>query len=443
MKIIIIGAGPAGTDAALAARQHGHEVYLFTTQDLGGVCLNEGCIPTKTLLEDAHHLFQSAQHLKDLNPIQASSSVMEHKNRVIFEIQSSLKTQLLNAKVNLIYSTASFVDNTQVEDAQGTKYTADVFIIATGAKPSIPTLPYPHPEEFLTSQSLLSTVYTQSQKFCVIGAGVIGLELSAYLKMMGHSVHIIETAPRILMSAPKELASSLHRDFTQNGIEIKVNEVLQSIEKQGALYHLVTQTTEESYDQILLATGRVPNLGTLNLFNTSVDYTHKGIQVNQNYQTSVPTIYAIGDVNGGVQLAHVASNQAEQLIHFLNTQESPKLKVIPLGVYTPLQIAWAGITEDEAKAQNLTVSIIKTLITGLAKQKIKVNTRGFVKFILDEDHHLLGAEILSADATELIASCVLMIEQKLDLKLAAESIFPHPTLSEALKLALKQVPHKD
>jgi len=443
MKIIIIGAGPAGSDAALAATKLGHEVILFTPQDLGGVCLNEGCIPTKTLLEDALHLTHAKEHLPHLVSLDASASIMLHKDRIISEIKTSLLSQLLAAKVTVISSRASFIDNTQIQDDSGHVYTADKIIIATGARPHIPPLPYPHPEEFLTSQSILSKVYTQPQHFCVLGAGVIGLELSSYLKMMGHHVVILETAPRILMSAPKELATSLHRDFNQNGIDIKVNESVQRIEKIDANYHVVSQTTDALYDQILVATGRKPNLESLHLSNTSIVYTDKGIQVNQNFETTVPHIYAIGDVNGGIQLAHVASDQGHQLIHYLTTNVSPKLKVIPYGVYTPLQIAWAGLTEDEAKRQNKPVNVIKTLITGLAKQKIKVNTRGYIKFIMEDHHRLLGVEILSADATELIATCVLLIEQSIDLNQASETIFPHPTLSEALKLALQQVPNKD
>lgn len=439
MKLLIVGAGPAGTEAALKAARLGWDVILFAKDQLGGVCLNEGCIPTKSLLEDAFHLNKAQQFSPLFNPLSASNMIVEHKSKVVTGLRTSLEQELKNAGVKVLNKKASFLDDATLADDDGVRYTSDFIVIATGAQPSMPPLPYPDSDEFLNSRSLLDAVYESPQRFCVIGGGVIGLELSSYLRMMGHEVQVIEAAPRILLNAPKELAMGIERDLKSNGIKIQVNAKIASISHIDNTYLVDTGNGPQVYDRILVATGRKPNIVDLALENTHLEVERGAIRVDSHFKTNLDTVYAIGDVNGSIQLAHNASDQGEQLIDWLAHGIEPISKIIPFGLYTPLQAAWVGLSEDEAKANGIEVKVKKVLITALAKQKIKVDTRGFIKFILDPADHLLGAEILSADATELIGTCVLLIDAQLDLKQISHSILPHPTLSEAFKFILKQI----
>jgi len=439
MKLLIIGAGPAGTEASLKAARAGWDVTLFAKDQLGGVCLNEGCIPTKSLLEDAFHLNKTQQFSPAFNPLDASKTILEHKSKVVTGLRVSLEQELKSAGVKVLAKKASFKDDRTLVDEDGVQYTSDIIVIATGAYPTMPPLPYPDLDEFLNSRSLLEAVFETPQRFCVIGGGVIGLELSSYLKLMGHEVHVIEAAPRILLSAPKELAMGIERDLKSNGIKIQVNAKIASITRDDKSYLVDTGIGPQAYDQILVATGRKPNIGNLSLENTHLELERGAIKVDAHYKTNLDTVYAVGDVNGSIQLAHNASDQGEQLMDWLIHGVEPKFKTMPFGLYTPLQAAWVGLSEDDAKAKGLEVKIKKVLITALAKQKIKVDTRGFIKFILDAEDHLLGAEILSADATELIGTCVLLIDAQFDLKQISHSVLPHPTLSEAFKFILKQI----
>jgi dihydrolipoamide dehydrogenase len=428
MKLIIIGSGPAGYSAAFQAAKYKWDVQLFTNHNLGGVCLNEGCIPTKSLLEDGFHLSKVSEMDVSLNVLNSIDSVYSHKNTIQNELQTNLEKALRQSKIEILHSKVHFIDNTHVMDENGTIYTADKFIICTGARPSSPI----KIEGSLTSYNVLDKPFKTKQSILIIGAGVIGVELASFLNMMSHDVTLIELAPRILSQIPKEAAQTLDRELKRMGIQIYTNTKLDNWTKD-IHYHVEFNQTKVDFDQIILATGRIANTESLKLENTSIELDRGFIKVNDNFETNCPNIYACGDVSGAIQLAHVASDQGEQLIDYLAHNKVIENKIIPYVIYTPLQVAYAGITEEQAKELNLNVKIKKVLISSLAKQKIKLNTRSYLKCIVTDKYEMIGVEIVSSDASELIAVCLVLMENKLDCRNVHDIIYAHPSLSEVFK----------
>lgn len=436
MHILIIGSGPAGTQAALSARKAGHDVTLFEKGRLGGVCLNEGCIPTKTLLEDSHHLI-TAQQFHAFNPFECAQSVIDHKIEVIDDLRAALTQTLSQAKVEVIHKSVHFIDDETLEDEDGQRYTADQIVIATGAKPAKLALPCSTDVRLHDSRSLLDAIFTKKTRFAMIGGGVIGCELAAYLKMMGHVVTIIDIAPTLLGMAPKDLAQGISRDFKQNGIDVMTSTTIQSIDKIEDHYRITTPQTTLVVDEIVVAAGRTPQVEGLGLEHTKVRIEKGHIVVDDKFQTHSPKIFALGDVNGSIQLAHVADHQAR--LWASQSRQGPTSSALPNVIYTPLQAAWVGMTEEASKADP-SLKVYRCVLSANAKQKIKLGTRGTLKWVVDEHHHLVGAEILSADAGELIGTCALLIDLKADLRTLKSSILPHPSLIESFHLILDQLP---
>lgn len=428
MKIIIIGAGPGGYTAAFKARQEGHEVLLFTNNHTGGVCLNEGCIPTKSLLEDAHHLHQSNLFDPSVQALNAVSAIYTHKQTIQNELRTQLERSLTQVKVQLIHSSVHFLDNHTLMDTEENRYTADVIIIATGARAQ---RFYPN-EHILESRAVLDKPFLSKQRISLIGAGVIGVELASFLAMMGHSVHVFDIAARCVLQAPKELSQSIERELKNYGVQVHTNTAITSIEYND---HFILKTANETFefDQCIEATGRIGNFQSLGLENTTIQTTPKTIVVNERYQTSVDHIYAIGDVSGASQLAHVASDLGEQVIDIITHNTALCVKTIPYVIYTPMQAAYAGITEDQAKQMQVKVQVKKVLLSGLAKQKIKLNRRAYLKMIIDESYHLIGVEILSSDASELINTCIILMDTQMDMREIPKLIYAHPSMGEIFK----------
>lgn len=428
MKLIIIGAGPAGYTAAFNAIKAKWEVLLFTNHNLGGVCLNEGCIPTKSLLEDSFHLYKTQLMMSLINPLSSAETIYQHKSEIQLELQSNLEKALISSKVNVIHSKAHFISNTEIMDEEGTRYTADKILICTGAKPS----KFIQIDGSLNSYDVLDKPFTSLQKILIVGAGVIGVELASFLRMMSHEVTLIELAPRILSQVPKEAAQTLDRELKRMGIKIITNTKIDSYTKDTQ-YHISFNQETHQFNQVIIATGRIANTDTLKLENTNIELNRGYINVNSNFETSVPNIYACGDVAGSIQLAHVASDQAEQLIHSLVNNTTIKEKIIPYVIYTPLQIAYAGLTEDKAKEANIPYKVKKVLFNSIAKQKIKINTRAYLKCLINDQYEMIGCEIVSSDASELIAICLMIMENKLDCRHIHEIVYAHPSLSEVFK----------
>lgn len=428
MKLIIIGGGPAGYSAAFTAAKAKCEVILFTNNNLGGVCLNEGCIPTKSLLEDSFHLYKSKHLMNDIDILKSAELIYEHKSEIQLDLQTNLEKSLLLSKVQIIHSSVHFISNTELRDESGNLYSADKILICTGAKPST----FIDIDGSLTSSDVLEKPFTSIQSILIIGAGVIGVELASFLRMMSHEVTLIELAPRILSQVPKEAAQTLDRELKRMGVHIFTNTKLESYTKDNQ-YHVVFNNEIHHFDQVIIATGRIANTDSLQLRNTDIETSRGFIKVNSQFESSVANIYACGDVAASIQLAHVASDQAEQLIHSLIHGLTIKEKIIPYVIYTPLQIAYAGISEEKAKELNINYKVKKVLFNSIAKQKIKLNTRAYLKCLINDKFEMIGCEIVSSEASELITTCLLIMENKIDCRTVHEIVYAHPSLSEIFK----------
>ncbi len=428
MKLIIIGSGPAGYSAAFQASKYKWDVQMFTNHNLGGVCLNEGCIPTKSLLEDSFHFYKVKEMDDSLDVLKSIHSIYAHKDSIQTELQTNLEKALIQAKVEIIQSSVHFINNSQIQDDERNVYTADKIIICTGAKPFSPI----SIDGSLTSYDVLKEPFSTKQSILIVGAGVIGTELASFLRMVSHDVTLVELAPRILSQIPKEAALTLDRELKRIGIQIFTNTKIEKWTKDTQ-YHVEFNQSMHDFDQVIIATGRKANIDLLKLENTDIELERGFIKVNAHFQTSIEHIYACGDVSGSIQLAHVASDEAEQLIHYLASNKEISNKIIPYVIYTPLQIAYAGISEDNAKETHVSYKLKKVLISSLAKQKIKLNTRSYLKCLVNEKYEMIGVEIVSSEASELIAICLVMMENKIDCRYLHEIIYAHPSLSEVFK----------
>ena len=428
MKLIIIGGGPAGYTAAFTAAKAKWEVLLFTNNNLGGVCLNEGCIPTKSLLEDSFHLYKTKQMLNDFDTLSSVETLYHHKSEIQQELQTNLEKALLSSKVQINYSKVHFISDTKIMDDEGNVYTSDKILICTGAKPSN----FIQIDGALTSYDVLNKPFTSPQSILIIGAGVIGVELASFLRMMSHDVTLLELAPRILSQVPKEAAQTLDRELKRMDIQIVTNAKIDSYVKDTQ-YHVSFNQETHHYDQIIIATGRIANTNSLQLENTSIVTERGYIKVDSNFMTNVENIYACGDVAGSIQLAHVASDEAEQLVHNMIYQSTIKSKIIPYVIYTPLQIAYAGLSEEKAKELNISYKVKKVLFNSIAKQKIKINTRAYLKCLINDQYEMIGCEIVSSEASELIAHCLLIMENKIDCRTVSQIVYAHPSLCEIFK----------
>lgn len=393
-----------------------------------------GCIPTKSLLEEAFHLAKLRELDEHFNPTQYSMSIYQKTQQTIDDLKDSLRKRLTNVGVHIYDQSAHFIHSNTIMLEDGQSLSAEMLVIATGAKPVIPPF-FENIQNLHTSSSLLKKPYAQKQKFAVIGAGIIGCEMASLLQMLGHDVTLLETQSSILSTLPKDLAQSIHRDLKQNGIEIIPSVEFEALHQMDDGYYVRLNGQERNFDQILLATGRKANVDSLHLENTKVTLNQSRIEIDEQYRTSDDLIFALGDVMSKVQLAHVASYQAKDFYSKLFKGIYLGLKAIPNVLYTPLQAAW--ITDPHYIASD-TDQIYKATLSSLAKQKIKLNTRGSIKLVLKQDNILVHAEILSVDAAELIGICALWMENKTNIKTLKNVMLPHPSLNEAFLLIFHQ-----
>ena len=431
MKILVIGSGPAGSEAALIAAKQGHDVTCFDP-NLGGVCLNEGCIPTKALLEDSIHLVKALQFGASFSPSSLASQLHDHKNTIITDLRAGLLASFKAAHVQYLPINVHFEDPHHLMDDEGNRYEGDRIVIATGAHASLPKLPMEHPEKCLTSRDLLNRVFSEPQRFIIIGAGVIGCEMASFLTLQGHTVTLLDSAQTLLSQAPKNLAQGLSRDLKQNGIAMEMNASIQQINEESFGFTVLTNTQTLECDHIVVATGRKINLDSLQLTNANIEMNGALPTLNLNHECSQTHIVVLGDASGTLQLAHSATSQARQWGEHLKTGKDFESIIVPNVIYTPLQAAWVGQC-DESQAK-----VYKTLLTSNAKQKILLGTRATITWYVSENH-LVGAEILSADAVELIGYCTNWIQQKTDLRSLSSLCFAHPSLSEAFYPLIEQV----
>ncbi|MGD0615435.1 MAG: dihydrolipoyl dehydrogenase [Verrucomicrobiota bacterium] len=445
-EIVVVGAGPGGYAAAFYAADLGKKVILVEQdKSLGGVCLNRGCIPSKALLHATHALAvaRESQHrgITFAAPTVDLGALRAWKNSILVKLSSGVAQLAKSRGVEVWNGRGHFEGSSKlrVETDQGQKFIQfQQAIVAVGSKSAMPkAFDLGNPRVMTSCEAL--EVEEIPERLLVVGGGYIGMELGTVYATLGSKVTLIEALDGILLGADPDLARPVmayaKRSFSEIRLGTKVGKMAThgkqiKVEMEGG-----GRKTEESYDRVLVAVGRVPNCRDLGLENTKVVTDEKGfIKVNEKQQTDDPAIYAVGDVAGGVLLAHKASREARVAVEVILGQDTVFSDVvIPAVVFTDPEVAWCGLTEAEAKQKGRHVEVAKFPWTASGRALSFDRTDGLTKLIIDpETERILGVGIVGSGAGELISEGVLAVEMGATAKDLALSVHPHPTLSETL-----------
>lgn len=447
--IIVIGAGPGGYTAAIRAAQLKAKVTLVEKDELGGTCLNRGCIPTKTLYRNAELLY----NLNNMNNFGISvdnfsvdvAKIQQRKSEVVNSLKEGISKLLKGNGVEFIKGCASLKDANTVEilKEDGTKATLTTknIIIATGSKPSIPPIKGADLEGIFTSEEVLDFKEIP-ESLTVVGGGVVGMELACILKALGTKVQVVEFLPTILAQLDMDIVKRLAVSLKKKGIDLYTNTKVCEITKDSEGFSIMCQGKKGDItlksQNIMISVGRVPVPTALNLESLGIEFNRKAIKVDDNYETNVKGIYAIGDVNAEVMLAHAAAHQGVKVAErIMGYSDKAKKSVIPACVFVFPELAYVGITEEEAKAQGISYRTNRFMFGANGKALSMGEGEGFVKVICSntakdpKDDVLLGVHIMGPHASDMIHEGTLAISNNLTIQDIKETVHAHPTLSEA------------
>jgi dihydrolipoamide dehydrogenase len=445
-EILVLGAGPGGYTAAFYAADKGKKVTLVEqNRRLGGICLNVGCIPSKALLHASEILREATDSAQRGIEFGAPKVDLERlrswKEAILEKLGQGIKSLAQHRGVQVIYGRGHFEDSQtlRVETAEGQKFIRyQKAIIAVGSKPTMPNAFDLGNKRIMTSSEALE-LPDIPQDFLIVGGGYIGMELGTVYAALGSKVVVLEALPSILTGIDGDLIRPVARAAQKAFKEIRVNTKVVKMATAGKQIKVTMEVNkeprEELYDRVLVSVGRSPNYADLGLENTKVTKDDKGfIQCNPQQQTDDPFIYAIGDVNGGTLLAHRAAKEAKIAVEAMLGEPSAfENIVIPAVVYTHPEVAWCGLTETEAKQNSIEIKVAKFLWGANGRALTLDRPDGLTKLIIDpETERILGVGIVGAGAGELISEGVLAVEMGATARDVADSVHPHPTLSETL-----------
>jgi len=445
-EVVVVGAGPGGYAAAFYAADHGKKVVLVERdQRLGGVCLNRGCIPSKALLhatkllvearEAAHRGITFGEPKVDLTKLRA------WKDGILQKLSGGVAQIAKMRGVQVIHGRGYFEDSTtlRVESESGQQFiNYEKAIVAVGSKSALPKAFDLGNPRIMTSREALE-IEEVPQDLLVVGGGYIGMELGTVYASLGSRVVVVEALESILSGADPDLVRPVvayaKKAFKEVRLKTKVAKMSTAGKQIKVVFDDGGAAKEELYDRVLVSVGRVPNCGDLGLENTKVERDEKGfIKVNERQETSDPSILAIGDIVGGVMLAHKASKEARVAVEALMGEASEfKDVVIPAVVFTDPEVAWCGLTEAEARAKGVNIEVAKFPWGASGRALSFDRTDGLTKLIIDpESERVLGVGIVGHGAGELIAEGVVAVEMGATVRDLAECVHPHPTLSETI-----------
>ena len=449
--LAIIGGGPGGYVAAERAGAAGLKVVLFERKSLGGVCLNEGCIPTKTLLYSAkvYNYAKTGDHygVYVSDPSFKYDEIVARKNKVVKKLVGGVKAAMKGNKVEVVAENATI----QGRDSEGIKieaggnvYAAKNLLICTGSEAAVP--PFPGLKEaggvIVTNREILDLT-ERPEALVVIGGGVIGMEFAAFFSTLGTKVTVVEMLPKILGPLDDEISEMLQKQYEKRGVEFCLRCKVTGIEGNTVVYEDPEgKVCRVSGDKILVSVGRRANLQGFGLENIGVELALNpagrpyGIKVDEKMKTNVPGVYAAGDVTGFSMLAHTASREGEVAVNnILGKEDRMRYNAIPGVVYTNPEVAGVGLTESEAKAKGIDFKVVK-LPMAYAGRFVAENERGegICKIIVGAKYHeVLGVHMLGNPCSEIISAACVAIETEMTLEQLQEVVFPHPTVSEIIK----------
>ena len=449
--LAIIGGGPGGYVAAERAGAAGLKVVLFEKKSLGGVCLNEGCIPTKTLLYSAkvYNYAVNGDHYGVYveKPSFKYNEFVERKDKVVRKLVGGIKAAMKGFKVEVVNADA-LITGRGAEGiaikAADTEYVAKNLLICTGSEAAVP--PFPGLKEagdvIVTNREILA-LKEQPKEIVIIGGGVIGMEFAAFYNTLGTKVTVVEMLPKILGPLDDEISSMLQNIYAKRGINFCLRCKVTGIEGNTVVYEDPEgKVCRVAGDKILVSVGRRANFNGIGLENIGVELALNpagrpcGIKVDEHMRTNIPNVYAAGDVTGFSMLAHTASREGEVAVNnILGKKDVMRYNAIPGVVYTNPEVAGVGVTEEEAKKKGLDYKVIK-LPMAYSGRFVAENEggEGICKLIVGAKYHeVLGVHMLGNPCSEILQSMCIAIEQEMTVEQLKEVVFPHPTVSEIIK----------
>ncbi|MGO5053664.1 dihydrolipoyl dehydrogenase [Lachnospiraceae bacterium LCP25S3_G4] len=454
--LLIIGAGPGGYVAAKKAAKLGMSVVIIDKGEIGGTCINRGCIPTKALIHaatlyrdmlDCEKFGLTAQNIGfDLQ------KVYEYKDASAIEMRNDLQQVFQQLGIVSIKGSAMILADKRVavslDDGQVEYYSGKNILIATGAKANMVDVPGADLKGVMTSEELLMSNESQYKRLLILGGGVIGLELATIFNALGTQVTVIESADRLLPTMDVEFSNALENILTHRGIQIFKESILEKISNEDGLscqFIYEGKTKSVSVDGVLVSVGRSANTDELFAPELHIKTDNGKIRVNEFFMTNIPGIYAIGDVIGGVQLAHVASAQATYVVERMNNLQPSvilsmvpsclfvSMSIIPSCLYTDPEIASVGLTEEDARSKGVQVRCGRYTMSNNGQSIITKEEQGFIKVLFAADSDvLLGAQMMCPRATDMIGELATAIANGLTSRQLMYAMRAHPTFNEAI-----------
>ena len=447
--LLVVGGGPGGYLCAERAAQGGMKVCLFEKKSLGGTCLNEGCIPTKTLLNSSkmyRHATESAAFGVTATGVTYDhAKVVERKNKVVKTLVSGVGATMNANKVTVITADAKLAGRVEggfAVEANGTTYTGRRLAIATGSETVVP--PVPGLKEGLASGFVVTNrevldMETLPKHIVVIGGGVIGLEMAYYFASVGVKVTVIEMMPKIAGATDPEICKVLQDSFTKRGMSFKLSCKVLEVKNASVVYEENGEKKEIPCDKVLLSAGRKPSTANIGLETLGLQMDRAAIVTDRHLCTTVQNVYAIGDCNGKVMLAHTAYREAEVAVnHMLGKTDEMRYDVIPAVIYTDPEVASVGHSKEGAEKLGMKVKEVKLPMSYAGRYLAETEGgKGFIKLVVDTDRNrLVGCHMVGSYASEIIMTATMMVDTELTPQRLQKLVFPHPTVAEIIREAI-------
>jgi len=444
--LIVIGGGPGGYLAAERAGQAGLSVLLVEKRALGGVCLNEGCIPSKALLNSA----KTADYAKvgskygviAENVSIDHKAVVKRKDKVVRTLVAGVSMKMKKNKVTVVNEEAVIQGRSAdgfIVKAGETEYTAKRLIIASGSVPSMPPIPGLHEgykNGFVLTNREILDITEVPEKLVIIGGGVIGLEMASYFNSAGSNVTVVEMLDHIAGPTESDIRTILLNNYKKKGVDFRLSAKVTEITDKEVIFETKEGRQAVPFDKVLVSIGRRPSTEGLGLENIGVE-TERGRVITDEYmQTNIPGVYAVGDVNGVSMLAHTAYREAEVCINnILGKRDIMRYNAIPSVIYTNPEVGCVGETEESAKEKGLDVEIVKLPLTYSGRYVAESSEMdGIIKVIMNKKYRtILGVHMIGSYASEIIYGAAMMIESEMRVEDIRQIVFPHPTVGEVLK----------